>query len=116
RGKLFEELVRAAWRERDDAFTGLITDIQKRVAHSHRDVREATRLAAVHVVAELHFVTAFQEVDRLVLMVVDVQGRTAVRLDGQDEYIQRAVGVGTVDLVQQGIAGNRVVQQAVSSG
>ena len=90
RGKLLEELVRAARRERDDAFAGLIADIQKRVAYAHWDVYEATWLAAEHLVAELHFVVALQEVDGFVLMVMDVEGRTAARLDGQYEDIQRA--------------------------
>ena len=73
--KLFEEFVRAARRKRDDALARLIADVHEGVTGAHRDEHEAASLAMEHVVVDLHFVAARQEVDGFVLVMVRSEER-----------------------------------------
>ena len=116
RGELFKELVRAARCKSEYALARVITDVHEGVAHSDRDMHKAACLAAEHLITELHFVAALQEIDRFVLMVVNVQRRPAFRLHVEHQDIQCSVGIVAGYLVDQSFAGDGVAQQAVIGG
>src|SRR5262245_18519356 len=85
RSKFFEELDRTARRKGHDALARLIAHVHEGMTRPHRDMHEAPSLAAEHVIVDLHFVLALREVDRFVLVVVDVQRRTALRSNTEQE-------------------------------
>ena len=67
-------------------------------------MHKAAGLAPEHIVIDLDFVTARQEIDGFVLLVVDVQRRTALRLNVEHEDIESPIRIVAGDLVQQGLS------------
>ena len=62
------------------------------------EVGEAALLACGSLVADLDLVAPLQSVDRLLLLVVDVERRPTLRSDLDDEVVEGAAGVLAGDL------------------
>ena len=101
RAELFIELVAASRRVDHDHLAGLVRPIEECVWHLCGEIGEASFLAGEVVFADLDLVAALQDVDRLLLLVVDMQGRATVRSDLDDEVVESATCVLAGDLEDQ---------------
>src|SRR5215467_8263005 len=82
----------------DDDLTRLIREVEERVWDTGREVGEASFSEAERLVADLDLVGAGEDVDRLLLMVVHMKRRSAVRCDLDDEVVESLAGVLSGDL------------------
>ena len=72
----------------DNDLTRLIREVEESVRDFGRKVSEAAFLTAKYFVADLDFVLAFQNMDRFLLLVVNMQWRTASRRDLDDKIVE----------------------------
>jgi hypothetical protein len=78
RAQLFVELVATARDVDDDDLARLVRQVEERMRDAWREVGEATFREVERLVADLDPVSALESVDRLLLVVVDVERRPAL--------------------------------------
>jgi hypothetical protein len=97
--------VPATGRVDDHDLAGLVGQVQECVRHARREVGEPALREAERLVADLNLEPSPQDVDGLLLPVMYVQGRPAVRRDLDDEVVEGAAGLVAGDLEDEIAAG-----------
>src|SRR5215471_1491101 len=87
-----------AGRVNDDELTRLIREVEERVRDTRGEVRKASFSQAERLVADLDLVAAGEDMDRLLLKMVHMKRRPAVRRDLDDEVVESPAGVLSGDL------------------
>jgi hypothetical protein len=80
---------------------GLLRDVEKRVWHTGRQVGETSFAEVERLITDPDLVLAGEDVDRLLLDVVHMQRRPAVRCDLDDEVVKGSARVLSGDLENQ---------------
>jgi hypothetical protein len=88
----------SAGRVDDDDLTRVIREVEERVRDAGRKVGEASFSQVERLVPDLDLVAAGEDVDRLLLVMVDMERRSAVRRDLDDEVVEGPAGVLSGDL------------------
>jgi len=112
--ELLVELVPAARRVHHNNLARLIGQVQEGVRDPGREIGEATLLAAEDLVADPDLLQAFQNVDGLLLLVVNMQWGTASRRDLDDEVVEGPIRVLARDLEDEVPAGTGPESQSLA--
>ena len=114
--QLFVEVVPAAGRVHDDDLARRIGQVQEGVRDLGRQVCEAALIELEDLLADPDLEAPAQDMDRLLLLVVDVQRGPAVRRDFDGEVVEGATGVLAGDLEDEVSPRARLQPQAVVGG
>jgi hypothetical protein len=114
RSELFIKLVTAPRRIDDNDLTRLIREVEESVRDFGRKISEAAFLTVKYFVSDLDFVLAFQNMDRFLLLVVDMQWGTASRRDLDDKIIEGSTGIFARDLEDEILARAGVEPQTLA--
>src|SRR5689334_3161262 len=98
RPKFLVELMAAAGRVHHDDLAWLVGDIQESVGNLRREVGKAAFVAVEQGLTNPNLEPSFDHMDRLLLSVVDMQGRTSMRRDPDHKVIEGSIRVVTCHL------------------
>jgi hypothetical protein len=101
RPELFEEPVPAAGREDHDEFAGSVCQVEEGVSHFRRQVGEPAHVELEDLLADPDPEPPLQDVDRLLLLVVDVERGSAFGRDFDGEVVEGAICVIAGELENQ---------------
>jgi hypothetical protein len=110
--ELLVEAVPAAGRVDDEHFRVLVRQVEECMRQAGRHEREAASFQHTLLFADPDLEAAGEDVERLLLLVVDVKGRAASRRDLDHEIVERAAGVVAGDLEDEIAAGAGLQPQA----